>query len=531
LGFAVVLVSLWALASQADAVLPANCSQSGQVVTCTFSATGAEQSFGVPAGVSSVQVTAVGGAGGGEHVSGQPSGGVGAVVSGSVSVAAPQTLYVEVGGVGGDPNSGQLAPAFNGGGLPVDPYASGGGGASDVRKVSCGSPCVTTDPASLSSRQLIAAGGGGAGADGLGVLGGAGGLAGTAGSDGAAAVGGEAGGGGGGQPGLASQGGSGGSGGTAPPPFGDPGLPGVMGGDGSLGQGGVGGDPHIVGGGGGGGGGLYGGGGGGSGGFDALNGGIAGGGGGGGGSSSGGSIGVSAPGAAPSVTISYTVPPPPTCQPVSTSTPAGQAVTVQLNCTDSTGAGLNYAIVSGPSHGTLGTINPSTGQVVYTPNSGFSGPDSFTYKASSSNGMATAQTVSIQVTPVTPPGADLTVALSVAPGQVHYVSPVIYTATVTNQGPAAASAVQLKDTLPFGVRSLVVFRPAGWSCTTPPIVSSGTITCKTASLASGASATFHFVVVNLEHRGGSLRDSATVSATTTDPNPANNQATITTKVS
>jgi hypothetical protein len=42
---------------------------------------------------------------------------------------------------------------------------------------------------------------------------------------------------------------------------------------------------------------------------------------------------------------------------------------------------------------------------------------------------------------------------------------------------------------------------------------------------------FHFAVLNLEHRGGSLRDSARVSATTTDPNPANNQATITTKVS
>jgi hypothetical protein len=187
--------------------------------------------------------------------------------------------------------------------------------------------------------------------------------------------------------------------------------------------------------------------------------------------------------------------------------------------------------VAGPSHGTLGTIDPSTGQVVYTPNGGYSGPDSFTYKASSSNGMATAQTVSIQVTPVTPPGADLAVALSLFPGQVHYLSTVIYTATLTNHGPAAASGVQLTDKLPAGVRSLAILPPAGWSCTAPPLLSSGTITCTTPSLASGASATFHFAVWNFEPRGGSLRDSATVSATTTDPNPANNQATITTKVS
>jgi hypothetical protein len=206
-------------------------------------------------------------------------------------------------------------------------------------------------------------------------------------------------------------------------------------------------------------------------------------------------------------------------------------VTVQLSCTDSTGAALTYAIVSGPSNGTLGMINQSTGQVTYTPNSGYGGPDSFTYNATSSNGTATAQTVSITINPVSPPGADLAVALSVAPGQIHFLSPVIYTATVTNHGPAAASGVQLTDTLPAGVRSLLTLRPAGWSCTTPPALSSGTITCTTPSLASGASATFRFAVITLERRGGSLRDSATVSATTTDPNPANNQATITTKVS
>ena len=37
-------------------------------------------------------------------------------------------------------------------------------------------------------------------------------------------------------------------------------------------------------------------------------------------------------------------------------------------------------------------INQSTGQVTYTPNSGYSGPDSFTYNATSSNGTAMTQT-------------------------------------------------------------------------------------------------------------------------------------------
>jgi hypothetical protein len=40
-----------------------DCTTSGSQVTCTFSYTGAEQSWQVPAGVSSVQVTAIGGSG------------------------------------------------------------------------------------------------------------------------------------------------------------------------------------------------------------------------------------------------------------------------------------------------------------------------------------------------------------------------------------------------------------------------------------------------------------------------------------
>lgn len=55
------LLGLWAvaLASSASAALPSNCSQSGQTVTCTFSYTGSEQTWAVPAGVASVQIDAV----------------------------------------------------------------------------------------------------------------------------------------------------------------------------------------------------------------------------------------------------------------------------------------------------------------------------------------------------------------------------------------------------------------------------------------------------------------------------------------
>jgi adhesin/invasin len=94
-------------------------------------------------------VTATGGRGGGSG-----AGSRGAVVSGPVSVTPGQTLYVEVGGVGGIPTGG-----FNGGGTGGSRNglsASGGGGASDVRTVSRASS------GTLSSRLIVAGGGGGA---------------------------------------------------------------------------------------------------------------------------------------------------------------------------------------------------------------------------------------------------------------------------------------------------------------------------------------------------------------------------------
>ena len=85
------------VAEPARAALPSNCAQTGTTVTCTYSYTGAEQAFTVPADVTSVHVVAVGAAGATTVFGGAP-GGRGAVVSGDLSVAAADTLYVEVGG-------------------------------------------------------------------------------------------------------------------------------------------------------------------------------------------------------------------------------------------------------------------------------------------------------------------------------------------------------------------------------------------------------------------------------------------------
>jgi hypothetical protein len=90
-------------------------------VTCTYTSVG-EHQFAVPAGVTAVTATAVGGQGGSDFGLGEP-GGLGATASGTIPVSSGQVIFAEVGILGGA--AGSLLPGF------VDSGA--GGGESDVR--------------------------------------------------------------------------------------------------------------------------------------------------------------------------------------------------------------------------------------------------------------------------------------------------------------------------------------------------------------------------------------------------------------
>ena len=119
--------------------------------TVSFFSTGGQQTFTVPAGVSTVNVVAVGGSGGG--AGSKAPGGFGGESSASLAVSPGQVLYVEVGGNGGS-GSGSGAGGFNGGGKGGT-GAGGGAGASDVRTAPLG------ESTSLASRLIVAGGGGG----------------------------------------------------------------------------------------------------------------------------------------------------------------------------------------------------------------------------------------------------------------------------------------------------------------------------------------------------------------------------------
>ncbi len=303
------------------AALPSNCAQAAFTVTCSFVYTGGEQQFKVPAAVTSMQVSAVGGRGGdsslgsfGYQTGGR--GGLGGTASAPVSVFAGETLYVEVGGDGLAGNHG----AWNGGGAEgagSRSYQAGaGGGASDVRTASCGAGCANGGGmGSLVSRLVVAGGGAGGGevgeTEGIesrfpGGSGGAAEEAGSAGSDTdpeANALGGS-----GGLPGSVSGFGAGGGrgvslGGSHDGEDGQPGALGRGGGGGIAAEG-------RNGAGGGGGGGYYGGGGGGGGAAGPEQSEWAAGGGAGGGSSyaPGGAVGIGPEGTSASVRFSYTVP-------------------------------------------------------------------------------------------------------------------------------------------------------------------------------------------------------------------------------
>src|SRR6266571_5834274 len=101
---------------------------------------------------------------------------------------------------------------------------------------------------------------------------------------------------------------------------------------------------------------------------------------------------------------------PPTADSKTVQTNAGTPVTITLTGTDPIqGDTLKFSVVANPIHGTLN--NPTSNTVTYTPTPGFSGSDSFTYKATTKNGLAggvdsNIATVTITVNALPHPTAD-----------------------------------------------------------------------------------------------------------------------------
>ncbi|HUQ39858.1 MAG TPA: hypothetical protein VM030_06855, partial [Acidimicrobiales bacterium] len=120
-----------------------------------------------------------------------------------------------------------------------------------------------------------------------------------------------------------------------------------------------------------------------------------------------------------------------------------------------------------------------------------------------------------------------------APATVTAGGTLTWTIHVLDAGPSAATAVTLADTLPAGTTFVSLSAPAaGWTCQTPAVGAAGAISCTAATLAPGADDTFTLVgaVPSSAAAGSVIANTATVSATTPDPDASNATAQSSTTV-
>ncbi|MEX1255828.1 MAG: beta-propeller fold lactonase family protein [Dehalococcoidia bacterium] len=113
-----------------------------------------------------------------------------------------------------------------------------------------------------------------------------------------------------------------------------------------------------------------------------------------------------------------------------------------------------------------------------------------------------------------PPTADLSVTKTAADADGEDL---IYTITVTNNGPDTATGVQVVDPLPDGV-DLVSATPSQGTCAE----AAATVTCDIGTLDNGASATIEILVTPTVE--GVLSNTATVTGSEEDPDSSNDSA-------
>jgi len=121
-----------------------------------------------------------------------------------------------------------------------------------------------------------------------------------------------------------------------------------------------------------------------------------------------------------------------------------------------------------------------------------------------------------------PPGADVGLSIADSPDPSFLGKRLTYTVKITNHGPLAAAGVTVQDPLPAGL-GIVSASASQGSCTVK-----ASVHCALGSLASGAGATV--IIVARAKAATKVSDTATVSATTSDPDTSNNSATAVTRV-
>ncbi len=112
---------------------------------------------------------------------------------------------------------------------------------------------------------------------------------------------------------------------------------------------------------------------------------------------------------------------------------------------------LRFSIVDTPAHGQLSGLDPDTGDVIYTPASGYSGPDRFTFVAN--DGYSNSTPAAVEFT-VLPPRAELSVSVTTPSPRIVIGQDLVFSLVVTNRGPNTATAAAVSDVLSQGAESV-----------------------------------------------------------------------------
>jgi uncharacterized repeat protein (TIGR01451 family)/uncharacterized delta-60 repeat protein len=125
--------------------------------------------------------------------------------------------------------------------------------------------------------------------------------------------------------------------------------------------------------------------------------------------------------------------------------------------------------------------------------------------------------LTLTIAGVVPPAADVGLAMTAAPATVVTTSNVIYTLTVANYGPSAATNIAVTDTLPAGM-AYVNSSPSQGTVD----YTAGVVTWTVPVLATNATASLALVLQ--ANSSGVITNAARVTTATTDPNPDDDTA-------
>jgi uncharacterized repeat protein (TIGR01451 family) len=127
--------------------------------------------------------------------------------------------------------------------------------------------------------------------------------------------------------------------------------------------------------------------------------------------------------------------------------------------------------------------------------------------------------------------ADLSLTKVDTPDPVGAGAALVYTITASNKGPDSADSATVEDPLPAGTTFQSLASPAGWSCTTPAVGATGTVSCSATSFDPGSAVFTLTVVVDPGTANGTvLSNTAAIASESVDPNPGAETATANTTV-